>query len=391
MQQFRQTSARAESGFLMACVRWQLCSSWRAMVCEGHFGPSCGALHAGCQFPEERQVWRRPILYSQRLPDRTSTSCGQHHIAFLQERFLRITPAYYVILTLACCGVFPSFPERPCDVWGLRYFYHLLYLQDVFYPDIAPVFWSLAVECQFYILAPFLVGGLLLVNRQERYVLFAMAAALSVFIKAWAALRWFPHGTDDWETYYWVMQEHFPFRLDGFIAGMLGAFLWQDEYARRLLRHPMVANALFWSGLVIFIALTGFVTHIDIHVGLFDEIFLTPLLSVAFGAMMLGLLGGCYGHRVFTAQPLRFIALISYSLYLIHTILIPTCENAVLAAMPGIRPSLQWLVFLIMYVCLSVLVSTVLFLLLKNPVLHGPRRQSTRRNGESEFWTPKWG
>jgi peptidoglycan/LPS O-acetylase OafA/YrhL len=300
---------------------------------------------------------------------------GDTILHFYRKRFLRIAPVYYVILTLACLGLFPSFPRSdPAHVWGWRYVYHLLFLQDVFYPDIIPLFWSLAIECQFYIVAPFLVGVLLLLNRRERYGLFAMAALLSVSIRTWAALRWFPQGTDDWQTYYWIMQEHFPFRLDGFIVGMLSAFLWRDEDARRLLERPTVANALFWGGLGLLISLTGFSVRLEIHVGLFDEIFLTPLLSVAFGTMMLGLLGGCYGHRLFTARPLGFIALISYSLYLIHTTLISTIEQAVHAAMPESHPVLQWLVFLIPYLCLSVLLGTISYFAIERPCIRWSRK-----------------
>jgi peptidoglycan/LPS O-acetylase OafA/YrhL len=158
------------------------------------------------------------------------------------------------------------------------------------------------------------------------------------------------------------------------MAGLIGAFLFADEDARRKLGRLPIANALFWSGAILFVALTGFVIQLEGDIGFFAIGLLTPLLSVAFAFMMLGLLGGCTGHNIFAVRPLRFIALISYSLYLIHTALILPCIEAVFRIIPESHPLLAWAVFLIPFLFLSVALSTVSYFAVEKPFIDWSKR-----------------
>jgi peptidoglycan/LPS O-acetylase OafA/YrhL len=221
------------------------------------------------------------------------------------------------------------------------------------------------------------VAGLLLVNRRQRNLLFALAAVLSVSLKAWAALRWFPEGIDS-DTYFRTVYSHFPFRLDGFIAGMFAAFLWRDEGTRRSLGRPLVATGLFWSGAGLLVSWAGLSTPVDFHVGLFSEVFQMSLLALAFGAMMLGLLGGSFGHKVFMSRPLRFIGLVSYSLYLTHGAVLRPSINTVLRVVPMNHPMLAWLLSLIPILFFGMCLSTVSYYVIEKPCIAWSRKSKAQ-------------
>ncbi len=72
-------------------------------------------------------------------------------VFFLMRRAARIIPAYYLILTFATIIFMGHDPlRRGALSWAHSYAVHLLFLQNFFYTDYNPVFWSLAVEMQFY-------------------------------------------------------------------------------------------------------------------------------------------------------------------------------------------------------------------------------------------------
>ena len=294
---------------------------------------------------------------------------------FYKKRFMRIAPMYYIVLTLVCLRLFPTYPVYDAaHVWGWRYIYHLFFLQDFLWCDILPVFWTLAIEFHFYIIAPFLIAGLLRLGTRKRFAALALAALVSVAVKAYVAFYWFPHGVSP-PVYLWKIRMLFPLQLDGFIAGITVAFLWKDRESRSYIERVAVANGLFWSGLGLLAAVTAFSVRFRYGVSNFDIILINPLLALAFGSMTLGLLGGSRGHRVFMARSLRFIALISYSLYLIHQPLLAVLLRSAFALASTGHAALAWLVSLIPYLFLNIVVASMTYFFIEKPCIDWSRKR----------------
>ena len=57
---------------------------------------------------------------------------------------------------------------------------------------------------------------------------------------------------------------------------------------------------------------------VDLHVSFFDKVFQPSIISLGFGLMLIGLVGECSASRLFSWGGFFPIALISYSLYLLH-------------------------------------------------------------------------
>ena len=67
------------------------------------------------------------------------------------------------------------------SAWLWRLFCYLFFLQDYFQQTVLPQFWSLAVEIQFYMLAPFMVYNLSRLRPGLRYLSFILLMTALLF------------------------------------------------------------------------------------------------------------------------------------------------------------------------------------------------------------------
>lgn len=302
---------------------------------------------------------------------------------YFKRRFFRIAPAYYVALTLICVGFFPlyPYPESHDHLWW-RYLYHLAFMQDYLGSNITVVFWSLAVEMKFYLLAPFILMGLLkLPFMRDRFSALAAMLLGAVFIR-YVCAAFFIEPFHDYETYFLKMRSLFHLSLDGLLVGMLAGVAWNDKATREKLSRPLVANAAFYggAGVVLALALSG--PLVDLGANWFNKVFLANVISLGFGGMLVGLLGGCKGASLFAAKPLRFIALISYSLYLLHLPVLYMAEAVASRFVDFSDVSLQmmFLIYMPFYLLLSVMVATLSYVMIERPFInwsHGVKKKIT--------------
>lgn len=316
------------------------------------------------------------LIGGQLIAAQSDSKTPQHQNLFryLKRRFFRIAPAYYLLLTLVCLGLFPPYPiTDPNSVWGWRYIYHLLFLHDYFPPDILPLFWSLAIEFKFYLLAPLLVA-LILKLKTDRARLATLAATLLALI-TWRYDTVSKTVSDDYESYFLTIRILFHMSLDGLLMGLSAAFIWHSEKLRALITQSTICNALFFSGLALFLGLTTPTLLLDKQISLFDKTLLVPLLSSGFTMMMLGLLGGCAAQQLFEFRALKGIALISYSLYLIHMPMVFVALHVVGKFMPSVPLTVeQWLFFLLPYTIFSLCFAGLIYFYVEKPLIDWSKR-----------------
>lgn len=269
---------------------------------------------------------------------------GSTAAQFLARRMVRLTPPYYVAIVLALAylvlwgavrGQAPEFPGAGSLLA------HAAYLQGVLsIPDINPVFWTLCVEVQFYAVFALLAWGCHRASPGGAMLPWALFASFA------AGLAWPLGGVEDplWPggfVPYWYC----------FAAGALVYWGWQVRGPVRLL--AMAAIGLLWavaagtgSGYPLVSALTA-----------------TLLLAAGLGRRM---------DRWLNLPALQGLGRISYSLYLVHNLVIGAGFFVIRLWLP--EGMLRELVGLVAVLVASVLVSGLLYRWVELPSIGWSRR-----------------
>ncbi len=243
---------------------------------------------------------------------------------FYRRRILRVGPAFWFSLAvLVALG--PLTLSRLTDA-GL----HALYVFN-FVPGLTQrfndVYWTMAVEVQFYVMLPLMALAL---QRLARTI--GIAAATSAMLLAVAAIS----GASIWLEHHFsplgfilvglVGQHSLSFYLIVFAAGIFCSIVFVyfrdvarlDSAARIRLRSG--ATLLLVGGVVFALVLTLVTAGERIPLG--SRIYGLPF-GAAYAALLLGVLLGPPRLTWLFARPeIRFMGLISYSLYLWHTVVL---------------------------------------------------------------------
>jgi peptidoglycan/LPS O-acetylase OafA/YrhL len=234
---------------------------------------------------------------------------------FAWRRFLKIVPSYVLSIVVAyALGYAQSQPNAGTVPDVLT---HLLFIHTWFpdrYGTINGVLWTLAVEVEFYCLFPLI---------WQTFKRAPWLTAGSMIAIAWAWRAWFAHCC--MQNLFPAYEENLPGYLDIFACGMIASYIFVRFGDRvRAARWNLVAPLAALAGIVVLVALLqslfGF-RLADQWAGVW-QIDKRPLLGGSFALIAVGsLLAPSWWQLLFDNPPLRFLAAISYNLYLYHQML----------------------------------------------------------------------
>jgi peptidoglycan/LPS O-acetylase OafA/YrhL len=227
--------------------------------------------------------------------------------SYFLKRFLRIFPTYWIALAIAVAVIFVSATiwSKPIPQTGTDYISNTLLLANAFSrPDILSVAWTLQIEIKFYVLAPFIYLAL-----KRRALLPVLLCGVSVVGVYWNA-------TALCDNVHIACWDHYRFGsrmlwFDAmFIVFMLIGSIFFAHYRKLLPTWQAIAGVLFLFGC--YQASVGasplpFIAH---------DRRLPYMLGLTIFASIYVL-----RDRVNLTRPFRFLADISYSLYLVHPLL----------------------------------------------------------------------
>jgi len=231
---------------------------------------------------------------------------------FYVKRLFRIAPAYYMALIISVIfysvgtGSFILHDKRILNAFIV----HIFYLQDYTRAVIhRGLYWTLAVEEQFYILIPallFIFHG----RRKSR-----LAGFLILFILAGFSLKFILYDpTKDWSVYFY---QPLHMRFDSLLLGVLAAYAF-ITYREKLRENAILCRIALYSVAAFCLVLTylyGSFGH-----GYFNTTWMFILSGIGFAALILAM-------AVFTNPRMRLhwffkpIATFSYAMYLYHTMI----------------------------------------------------------------------
>jgi peptidoglycan/LPS O-acetylase OafA/YrhL len=279
-------------------------------------------------------------------------------IAFYKRRLARILPGFYFFTALYCLAVMlagaheGSSPFNPVNIIfnALLLQPFMLFLKDVT-PDLIPGTWSLAAECMFYAALPLVAARL----RAAK-----MTAAFCIAVAACAyGARLIAHAVFGPAAPFGVVHNFFT-HADLFALGMLLAM----AYARK-------PDSPLRGGWAVVLVIAGAASYILLFIipGLSFPGYET-IVALSFFCIMAGaVFSDGAVRRVFEAWPLRFIGIISYSMFVSNIIIAWYVLEPMRMAF-GISSPLQALAFnLTVGMAVVVLASTVTYVFIERPFL----------------------
>ena len=237
---------------------------------------------------------------------------------FFIKRFFRIIPVYLVVV--AVYFLVPVFRERESlpALWRFLTFTQNIGLN----PSINGTFshaWSLCIEEQFYLAFPLVIAALVYFKVTNKGVyliagLFLFTCLIRLYI--WNTYMAPLIGKEGGDGNFWVTWMYYPThtRLDGLLVGISIAGL-VDFYPALTEKITKYANLLLITGIMI---LTGAYFLCFPRNGFNANVFGFPLIAIGFGCMVLAAISpGCVLYK-FKSRITSSIAILSYSVYLIH-------------------------------------------------------------------------
>ena len=245
---------------------------------------------------------------------------------FFLKRVFRIIPAFITIVMLYT--FFPSLREGPkvAPIWRYLTFTLNIWLNR----DVTNTFthaWSLCVEEQFYLILPAIIVlcTYLKVGKKSAYIILLLfIAGFTVRIWSWDTLVQpflnTPHGNNIWAMYIYYPTYT---RLDGLLTGVsiAGIFTFYPNIKNRLDKY---GNVLLLTGIIVLIASAYLCADETTFAA---SVYGFPLVSIGYGAIVAGAVcPSCILYK-FKSKITASIATLSYSIYLIHKIMINVAQH----------------------------------------------------------------
>ncbi|OFA00297.1 acyltransferase [Duganella sp. HH101] len=286
---------------------------------------------------------------------------------FYRRRAFRTLPLYWGVILL--CWL--TAPWRPGAAFtSLSFVTHLLFLQDYLGSDAMVTLWSLAVEEKFYLAAPLLLFMLLRLRTGVACVLLAAAMGLVCWSMQAGTAGVAP---GDYAAFFWTVRAPFHHAVPGILAGVLVAVQHGASSARQAPRPLFLALAALPLMLLMYRDWLG---RSD-----WPAVCSIIVLSSCLFALLVrcGLAVNCRLPAFGAARPLRYIAKLSYALYLVHYPLIAPAMLVCRALPDGLAPATASLLFLAIYGAMSWAAAWLLHVALERPFL---LLRDRRRAGE---------
>jgi peptidoglycan/LPS O-acetylase OafA/YrhL len=249
---------------------------------------------------------------------------------FAWRRFIKIVPSYLLSIVVAYAIGYDVLCRGGAAPWQ-EILTHLLFIHTWWqstYGSINGVLWTLAVEVEFYLIFPLV------------WWCFSRRPLVTVVVMIAIAELWRMHAAQCcFADQMPLLVENLPGYLDIFACGMLSAWLFA-RFGHHLRTPsvspvmPLLAIAGVWLLSTLLIEMFNHRTDPQWQTAL--QIYTRPLYGLSFAAIAIGSLAAPRAWQLLLANPpLRFLAIISYNLYLYHQLVAREMVNHLIPGYTG--------------------------------------------------------
>ncbi|MGK0186625.1 MAG: peptidoglycan/LPS O-acetylase OafA/YrhL [Verrucomicrobiales bacterium] len=303
--------------------------------------------------------------------------------SFYVRRTLRIFPPMYLVLgaalIVAAFNLIPDNRFTGTSVFSLAAFWSNYYTPQSGWqlPAGTTAFWSLAIEEHYYLLFPvtFLLLRKRLSNQSTAVVLIALCAAALI----WRCVLVFQLGADHDRVYYASDA-----RFDNILYGSVFALLWNPALGKTW-------NRPHWQLMALVIACAALVIFTFVYR---NEDFRNTLRYTIQGLTLMPLFyyvitcRDTITHRLLNWKPMVFLGKISYSLYLLHVLVLAVVyENIHIGefdiSLAGKIVPLHMVIKAVLSFALTTFLSWLIFLFVEQPSARLKHRLQKNKNHSS--------
>lgn len=301
------------------------------------------------------------LISSHLLRAQATLTTPSGYVTYLKRRAWRILPAYLTVVWLVVAGVVPYYePTNPVPARSVPQ--HLLFLQDLGSTDLVPSLWSLGVEEKFYLLAPVIVMAVMGLGRRKRLVALGALALTPLAIRAAILIGSGP--ATDYVSWFERFRSPAYVTFEGMALGMLLAVVMADEvWKSKLRQHRQAIGCVGLGSLGLLLVGSPWLAKIDVG----DHLWLQTAVAWSSAAVVASALTGGPGTRSLSVKWWYPVAVLSYSAYLVHQLVIPGAMR--LNPVADSSGPIAFGGFLSIYLGLTAVGTLGLYLLVEQPAL----------------------
>jgi peptidoglycan/LPS O-acetylase OafA/YrhL len=342
-------------------------------------GAYLAGLRAGVQifFVISGFVLYRPFAQAHRLRQRGPGLGG-----YFRRRFLRIFPAYWLVLTVGVYALGVIYLFGTTSTVSNYLLVQTYVRQPLFFAGLGPA-WTLVAEVSFYVFLPFYAFAVWRVGRRHMLATELVGCA-TLFGVGIACGAWNAFGTAP--LYIQALPANFiPFAL-GMVLAVAKVSITPHSRTWHMSERAFARPSLPWLVAILAFSATIWAVHYPAVAGfatlpghtqmayelLTDAMGLFVVLPVVFGNQSRGA-----GRRVLRTRPIVFLGAISYGIYLWH---VPMIDETIKAHLFGPSdsgpPRYNFFAVTAVAVVLSVIVAAASWFILEKPLISLSRRPS---------------